>query len=219
MTMYQNETYEFQGDELESYEVEIRAMLYDALKNKTMAAFSELQTLREKSQHQHDTITKLRGEVFKMQQVRENELLENTKQAETNIRRQFAAGFNVGDEIYVIGSQTTRTQCEKCTGSGKVMVDVLGKDVKVNCPHCSYGVIIAHYYFPQRRPIHHININSNIWRNHKDGKQNVGRIDTQITLYLSESGDGIEVHKNNSQVFHTLEECRMECDMRNNEVR
>lgn len=206
--------YEFQGDELEKYEVELREILDKAVADRIGATLSEVVTLREQTKRQCEIMVNLRKEIDRLKYEREKDILVKAKEVEAETKRQFAAGFNVNDEVYVIDATQSRKPCGKCFGNGKTMVDVLGKTTEVRCPHCSYGSVITNYYSPRKSKIESIVVTNNLHRQNSS-KNGSGVVSTKVTLYIDRNDYGIDVNLDNERVFHTVEECQLECDKRN----
>lgn len=62
--------------------------------------------------------------------------------------------FHPGDECWVIDAKYERHTCEKCGGKEKVLADIGGETLEIDCPTCrGYGTVSKSTYFPKKSKI------------------------------------------------------------------
>lgn len=62
--------------------------------------------------------------------------------------------FHPGDECWVIDAKYERHTCEKCGGKKKVLADIGGETLEIDCPTCrGYGTVSKSTYFPKKSKI------------------------------------------------------------------
>ncbi|NRS20624.1 hypothetical protein HP398_29835 [Brevibacillus sp. HB1.4B] len=124
------------------------------------------------------------------------------KQGADQTKRELLGGFMLGDKVWFVKKNYTRTPCETCAGDKKVEVTsvVVGGTFLVDCPtcrgygsesHCDYSV--AHGKLSE--------IHFTTWAN---GKCFEGKFYIEPTSYRSNDS----VQTNHSQLFHSEEECQ-----------
>jgi len=209
---YEDEPYYNPEDFMEEYEQGIRDILTEAVNKKIKDTVDNL--ILEKSRNEVSTkeISELRSKLRNAERLHKEELEKALKDKEKEVTRKLTFGFAPHDIVYYIKSNSTNHKCEKCNGKGEVKVEVLGKETKVKCPHCSYGSNTTYFYYPEKDTI--TTVAFNIYRKDKNNK-NSGVEMSEGKIWL----ESYDHEKTVSDLYKTLEECQIECDEKNNSKR
>lgn len=207
---YEDEPYYNPEDFLEEYEVSLREIITKAVNDKIKKTIDALEVEKSKNEVLTKEISELKGKLRSADKLHKEELDKALKENSKEIKRKLSCGFAPYDVVYYVKSNSTTTKCEKCDGKGKVTVEVLGKNTKVDCPHCRYGRNYHYAYYPVQDVVSSVYFNYHREdRNKRDGELvlNVEKI------YL----DKYDSSMSQESLYRTLEECQKRCNELNNE--
>jgi hypothetical protein len=202
---YEDEPYYNPEDFLEEYEVNLREIITKAVNDKIRKTIDELTLVKSQNEILTKEKNELKNQNRNIERVHKEELDKALKENTKEVERKLSCGFIPYDVIYYVKSDSKITKCEKCDGKGKVTVEVLGKNTKVDCPHCSYGNIYHYNYYPVQDIVSSVYFNYHrIDRNKRDGEL-VLKVEK---IYL----DKYDSSMSQESIYRTLEECQLRCD-------
>lgn len=199
---------------LEEYEVEIREILTKAIDNKIKNTIKELESCCKRNAILEKDNDDLRNQVKYIERKTFETIKKALKDKELEVMREFTGGFAPHDVVYFMTSSNNLTKCEKCGGKGETVVEVLGVQSKVKCPHCNYGNINHFNYFPQKDTVDSIYYNIS-----KKDSYNIDMgFEIKIEkIYLDKRNSPIYPH-DSLTLYKTLEECQIACDKKNKKI-
>jgi len=189
--------------------VNLREIITKAVNDKIKKTIDELTLVKSQNEILTQEKNELRNQNRNIERVHKEELdkalKENTKETE----RKLSCGFAPHDVVWYIKDDCTYSKCEVCGGNYKIKVEVLGKEKEVDCPHCSYGRVSHHNYYPKQEVVSAIYFNYH--RAIRDNR-NSGSILNVDKIYL----DKYDSYLSQGSLYRTLEECQQKCDEMNN---
>lgn len=200
-----NEPYFNPEDFLEEYEVSLRDIITKAVNDKIKKTIDELVLVKSQNEILTKEINELRTQNRNIERLHKEELDKALKENTKEIERKLSCGFAPYDVVYYVESESKTTKCEKCGGGGKVAVEVLGKNTKVDCPHCSYGRVYHYTYYPVQDVVSSVYFNYH--RADRD-KRNGEVVLNVEKIYLDKNNSSMS----QGDLYKTLEECQLKCD-------
>ncbi|MGF9909541.1 hypothetical protein [Brevibacillus porteri] len=192
----------FEVDENFDFNTGINKLLDQEVEKRLAAKLSNYETVMQQQTELEEKLRKQNQTVFELQKELKDAEKMFVKQGTDQTKRELLGGFMLGDKVWFVKKNYTRTPCKTCAGDGNVEVTsaVVGGTFRVNCPTCrGYGTeshcdyIVAHGKLTE--------IHFKTWAN---GKCFEGKFYIEPTSYHSNDS----VQTNHSQLFHSEEECQ-----------
>lgn len=202
---FEDEPYYNPEDFLEEYETEIREVILNAVNKKIKDTIEGLTLEKSKNEILTKEVGELKSTLRNIERLHKEELDKALKENTKEVERKLSCGFAPYDVVYYVESESKTTKCEKCGGGGKVAVEVLGKNTKVDCPHCSYGRVYHYTYYPVQDVVSSVYFNYH--RADRD-KRNGEVVLNVKEIYLDKNGSSMS----QGNLYKTLEECQLKCD-------
>lgn len=202
---FEDEPYYNPEDFLEEYETEIREVILNAVNKKIKDTIEGLTLEKSKNEILTKEVGELKSTLRNIERLHKEELDKALKENTKEVERKLSCGFAPYDVVYYVESESKTTKCEKCGGGGKVAVEVLGKNTKVDCPHCSYGRVYHYTYYPVQDVVSSVYFNYH--RADRD-KRNGEVVLNVEEIYLDKNDSSMS----QGNLYKTLEECQLKCD-------
>jgi hypothetical protein len=198
-------------DFLEEYEVSLREVIAKAVNTKIKNSLEKLEEYKEKYEKQSDEIRDLKRQINVANTDYEKKLKEALRENRKEIQKELSTGFAVNDSVWYIDSKSTMHTCDKCNGNYNIEVEVLGKKTNVKCPHCDYGRVYTHEYFPKEDTISSLQFYiSRTDRNNKNSEV-ILKTDWGIKVWL----DKLDSDMKTESLYKSYEECLKVCEEKN----
>lgn len=202
---FEDEPYYNPEDFLEEYETEIREVILNAVNKKIKDTIEGLTLEKSKNEILTKEVGELKSTLRNIERLHKEELDKALKENTKEVERKLSCGFAPYDVVYYVERESKTTKCEKCGGGGKVAVEVLGKNTKVDCPHCSYGRVYHYTYYPVQDVVSSVYFNYH--RADRD-KRNGEVVLNVEKIYLDKNDSSMS----QGNLYKTLEECQLKCD-------
>lgn len=200
------------GCEPNEFQVQIDELVHGEVSRRIEQTVKDIEEYREKYTQLQKKLYATEKELRKQKNDADNNLKQAVKEKELETQRALGFGFAVNDTVFYVGSDCKTEKCKQCVGKGTVVANVLGKDAKVSCPHCSYGTIRHYTYYPKKSTAESMNF----WVTKVDSwsKAVPGVVkENNVKIYI----DGREGEMRPSSLYKTLEECQAVCDEKNSQ--
>lgn len=189
--------------------IKINEIVTEEVKSKIKLSLEQLEDLKKENYEFQKQIKDLKNEQRQINTNHKKEIEEATKQALKEGERKFGFGFAVNDEVYYIKSESIPSKCTKCNGKYNLEIEILGKLVKINCPHCSGGTVYTYRYSPMKDQIQTLKF----WVSKKDRNWSISsaelKVDWEIKAWLTKTDSEFNI----KELYKTLEECQTQCDI------
>jgi hypothetical protein len=182
-------------------------IIKEELNGRIKGTIEELARYREKSDNLVTELDALRREMRAVSEKHKTEIKEAIKEGE----RKVGLGFAVNDTVYFITSKSHQAKCDKCNGNNRIDIEVLGKLIKVECPHCSNGNVYTYEYFSKRDTITALKFYIARKDRYNKNSPTILDADWEIKALLDDFDD----YKSINDLFKTIEECQAECERKN----
>ena len=196
--------YECVPDELS---IKMNEIIKEELNGRIKGTIEEVERYKSKSDNLVADVNNLRKELREINEKHKKEIQEAIREGE----RKFGLGFAVNDTVYYVNFKQNSKKCERCNGNGKVELEVLGKLVKVDCPHCQHGNVYTYEHFPVEDTITVLKF----YVSRKDGNDKKSPVILNANWKITACLQNIDDYKNISDLYKTIEECQAECERKN----
>jgi hypothetical protein len=210
---YDPEDYEFGPDEYsEEYEIKVREIILEAINKKIKQTVDSLAVEKEANEDLRNKNQELQRKIHTLETEWKKTLENALKEKEIEVQRKLFMDLAVGDSVYVVDAKCSRTKCEKCNGTGKHEVEILGKKTTAKCPFCSGGNKERYEYFPREDSI--CGIKFNLWKRPDGWGKNIrADLDKNVTLEFCLAKR--DSWNKRDSFYFTLEDCQKACDQMN----
>ena len=114
-----------------------------------------------------------------------------------------------GDKVWTYNAEFIRNDCDACNATGKVRVNLCGKETDVQCPKCKGRKFIDHHnYSPVQKTVSSVNLKLCFYKD----RVNYWSLDN---IYLN----GSDYSTSPNCIFETQEEAQKWCDEQNKKER
>lgn len=185
---------------LEKYELKLREIMFEAVNAKIKSSLEELKQLKAECE-----------DLQECKRKHSDDMKSKLKEKEIEVFQQIF-GFCVNEDVYIVACDKISVKCEKCSGTGHVETEVLGKIVTIKCPFCDYGNNNTYFYYPKKAKVKAIRL----WATRNDSwdKKKPGIIKGHnVEIYLDKN----DFPTSPDKIFRTEEDCQAVCDQKNAE--
>lgn len=124
------------------------------------------------------------------------------KECLQEVRNEVFGPFTIGQEVFIVASESNRHPCSECNGNKKVKCILSTGEAEAQCPKCKgYGFIDTHTYHPKKATVNSLTL-------HLYENRDTWKTENKVEIYLR----GYDYSKQAKELFLTAEECQADID-------